>query len=138
MSNEMMKHGVISWNELMTSDARSACVFYTELFGWDSEEMSMEEGMHYTVFKSGDRQVGGMMTLPPEAAEMGAPPHWGSYVTVDDVDAVAAKVDELGGKVLVPPMDVPKVGRFTTFQDPQGAVISAITYSKEECEDQDK
>jgi predicted enzyme related to lactoylglutathione lyase len=136
MSDELLKHGAISWNELLTTDVRGACVFYTELFGWTAEEMSMDEGMHYTVFKTGDRQVGGMMTLPEEAAQMGAPPHWGSYVTVDDVDAIAAKVDELGGKILVPPTDVPSVGRFTTFQDPQGAVISAITYvPMEECQD---
>jgi predicted enzyme related to lactoylglutathione lyase len=49
-------------------------------------------------------------------------------VTVDDVDAVAAKVKAGGGNVLVPPTDVPQVGRFCVFADPQGAVISAITY----------
>lgn len=136
MSDDLLKHGVISWNELLTSDVRGACVFYTELFGWTAEEMSMSEDMHYTVFKSGDRQIGGMMALPAEAAQMGAPPHWGAYVTVHDVDAIAGKVSELGGKILVPPMDVPHVGRFTTFQDPHGAVISAITYApREECPD---
>jgi predicted enzyme related to lactoylglutathione lyase len=136
MSDEMLQHGVIGWNELLTSDVEGAQSFYTQVFGWTAEDMSMSEDMHYVVFKSGERQVGGMMTLPPEAAQMGAPPHWGSYVTVDDVDLIAQKVGELGGKILVPPMDVPKVGRFTTFQDPQGAVISAITYApSENCPD---
>jgi hypothetical protein len=51
---------------------------------------------------------------------------------VDDVDAIAAKVTELGGRVLVPPMDIPTVGRFATFQDPQGAVISAITNARKD------
>ena len=50
------------------------------------------------------------------------------YVTVDDIDATVAKVKELGGNVIVPPTDIPKVGRFSVFADPQGAVISAITY----------
>ncbi len=53
---------------------------------------------------------------------------WGIYVTVSDVDATAKKVGELGGKILFPPTDIPNVGRFCVIQDPQGAVISAITY----------
>ena len=44
------------------------------------------------------------------------------YVTVNDVDAVAKNAQELGGKILM--------GRFCVIQDPQGAVISAITYAK--------
>jgi len=68
------------------------------------------------------------MKIPPQA--QGAPPHWGAYVTVDDVDATARRAEELGGKVLVPPQDIPGVGRFCVVQDPQGAVISAMTYER--------
>jgi predicted enzyme related to lactoylglutathione lyase len=57
---------------------------------------------------------------------------WGVYVTVDDVDATAAKAEELGGKILVPPTDIPNVGRFCVLQDPQGSVISAITYAMDD------
>lgn len=52
---------------------------------------------------------------------------WGTYITVDDVDATVAKA-ELGGKVLMPPMDVLSVGKFALIQDPQGATFCAITY----------
>ena len=69
------------------------------------------------------------MTIPPQAE--GAPPSWGIYVTVDDVDATANKAEELGAKILVPLTDIPNVGRFFVLQDPQGAVISAITYTNE-------
>ncbi len=48
--------------------------------------------------------------------------------TPDDADAIAAKCAELGGKIIVPPRDIPEVGRFCVIQDPQGAVISAIAY----------
>ena len=58
------------------------------------------------------------------------PPAWGGYVTVNDVDAVVAKVAGLGGQVLMPPTDIPTVGRFATIQDPQGATLSLITYAK--------
>ncbi len=132
MDERMMKHGIIGWNELLTTNVGAATSFYTKLFGWTAEEMSADGEMHYTIFKAGENQVGGMMTLPQEAADMGAPPHWGAYVTVDDVDAIAKEAVELGAKMLVPLMDVASVGRFCTFQDPQGAVISVITYATPE------
>ena len=84
------------------------------------------ENMKYTIVKVGEEGVGGIMPIPPQA--QGSPPNWGVYVTVDNIDATAKKAKELGGKVLVPPTDIPNVGRFAVLQDPQGAVISAITY----------
>jgi predicted enzyme related to lactoylglutathione lyase len=53
---------------------------------------------------------------------------WGSYITVDDVDATADRAKELGGNIIVPITNVPTVGRFCMIQDPQGAVFSVITY----------
>ena len=86
--------------------------------------------MDYTVVKVEDESVGGIMPIPPKAE--GTPPNWGGYVTVDDVDATARKAEELGAKILVPLTDIPNVGRFFVLQDPQGAVISAITYAMNE------
>ena len=121
----MLRHGAFSWCELMTSDVEAAKRFYTELLGWTTEEAQVP-GMSYTIVKTGEVGIGGIMSVPPQAA--GAPPHWGTYVTVDDVDATARKAQELGAKTIVPLTDIPNVGRFYTFQDPQGAVISVITY----------
>ncbi len=125
MNDQYKLHGAFSWCELMTSDLEGAKTFYTGLFGWTMEEFPMQ-GMPYTVIKAGDREVGGMMATPPETAAM--PPAWGTYVTVNDVDATAEKAKQLGGKVLIEPQDIPDVGRFCLIQDPQGACISAITY----------
>ena len=58
------------------------------------------------------------------------PPSWDIYVTVDDVDAVVTSVTELGGKVIRPAFNIPEVGRFCQVQDPQGAVIMAMSYLK--------
>ena len=54
-------------------------------------------------------------------------PRWSSYVAVDDVDAAAGRVEGLGGKVSVPPMDIPNTGRFCVVTDPTGASLSLIT-----------
>lgn len=125
MDEICMKHGAFSWCELMTSDVEAAKAFYGKLFGWQTEDMPMP-GMNYTVINVAGKGVGGIMTTPPGA--QGMPPMWGVYVTVDDVDATARLTVELGGKVLVEPTDIPKVGRFCVIQDPQGASIAAITY----------
>ena len=129
MNDPFKTHGAFSWCELMTPDPEAAKRFYGTLFGWTLEDMDMGRGT-YTVVKAGGAAIGGIMKRPPECAP-DAPPHWGTYVTVEDVDATARKAEALGAKTLVPPTDIPKVGRFCMLQDPQGAVIAAITYVKE-------
>jgi predicted enzyme related to lactoylglutathione lyase len=120
-------HGAFSWCELLTTDVDAAKRFYGTLFGWTLEDVNMT-GTTYTLVKTGEQGIGGIMQTPRQAA--GAPPHWGAYVTVDDVDATAGKAVELGAKICVPPTDIPNVGRFCVLQDPQGAAISVITYMK--------
>jgi predicted enzyme related to lactoylglutathione lyase len=125
MNDERMKHGAFGWNELMTTDVAAARRFYGALFGWETEDYPVE-GMNYVMVKVDGKEVGGMMALPPDCA--GMPPAWGVYITVTDVDATARQAEELGGKVLRPPMDIPDVGRFCVLQDPQGATLCAMTY----------
>jgi len=85
--------------------------------------------MGYTMLlvKGMEAPFGGVMELPEEAAEMGALPHWLCFINVDDVDASAAKVTELGGQVFRPPSDTPEGGRFAVVADPQGAVFALYT-----------
>jgi predicted enzyme related to lactoylglutathione lyase len=118
-------HGAFSWSELTTSDPAKAGAFYAALFGWKVDTMDMGTGPYHVV-KAGDASVGGIMGPPPGAPAM--PPAWVPYVTVTDVDATAKQCTELGGKLLVPPMDIPTVGRMAVLQDPQGATINVITY----------
>jgi predicted enzyme related to lactoylglutathione lyase len=125
MDEKLKKHGAISWSELITTDVAGAKSFYGELFGWTFDDMPMENSV-YSVFSANGEEIGGMMPLAPEVQEM--PPCWGQYVTVHDVDAVAEKAAANGGKIAMPPRDIPEVGRFCVIQDPQGAFISIITY----------
>lgn len=120
------RHGAFSWAELMTPNPEGAKSFYSSLLGWELQDFPMEN-FAYTVVKTGGEQIGGIMPLPPGApAHM--PPSWGCYITVDDVDAIAEKAFSLGANVLVPPQDIPSVGRFAVLQDPQGAMFNIITY----------
>lgn len=118
-------HGSICWTELGSKDVEAAKKFYTELLGWKLTE-SKAAGMSYTEIVVGEQHVGGMYQITAECGG-DAPSHWMSYVAVDDVDEAARRVWELGGKVSVPPMDIPNVGRFCVINDPAGAAISLIT-----------
>ncbi len=117
--------GAFSWSELTTTDPAAAAAFYSQLFGWTIKDPDAAMGGYRAVQVEG-QGVAGIMALPPGAPPM--PPHWGCYITVADADQTGAQCLSLGGKVLVPPMDIPGVGRMLVLQDPQGAVISAIAY----------
>jgi uncharacterized protein len=123
--SDLLKQGAFSWAELATTDVEGAKQFYTALFGWTTE-LAPVEGMSYTLAKVGQERVAGIMSNHCSGGEI--TPHWGIYITVDDVDATARKAESLGGKVLMPPTDIPKVGRFSALMDPQGVMFSVITY----------
>jgi predicted enzyme related to lactoylglutathione lyase len=118
--------GAFSWSELTTTDPAAAAAFYGKLFGWTVKAPDPNMG-GYRVVAIGEQGVAGISGMQPGAPAM--PSHWGNYVTVGDIDHTTGLCESLGGKVLVPPMDVPGVGRMAVFMDPQGAVISAITYA---------
>lgn len=118
------KPGSVCWTELASRDAAAAGKFYAEIFGWDPTEQEMEGLGKYTVFMKGEAQAGGMLQMTEEWGD--TPSHWMVYFAVEDCDASANRVEELGGSVCVPPTDIPTVGRFAVVNDPQGAVFSII------------
>ena len=112
--------GLFVWYELLTSDVDAAVAFYGAVAGWGAEAMPMPGG-DYRMFKTGQGFAAGVTTLPASAKAMGAPSHWLGYLAVDDVDAATATAKAQGATVYQPPMDIPRVGRFAIFGDPQGA-----------------
>lgn len=97
---------------------------------WQLQDVD-SEGITNTLAKVGDQEAAGIRAIPTEAA--GMPPMRGAYVTADDVDLSAKRTQELSGKVIVPPKEIPGVGCFCVIQDPQGATLSLIHYAP--CED---
>ena len=120
--NAHSHHGRFVWYDLMTTDPKAARAFYTELFGWNVQEADMGPGGIYTMLKNGDTTFGGIAASPP-----GAPSSWVGYVHVDDLDATVSQATQLGGKVLMPIMPIPEVGRFAIIADPHGGVVGPIT-----------
>jgi len=115
--------GSLCWVELATRDTDRARGFYAGLFGWGTRRMEGSP-QAYEAFTRGEERVGGMFGITPGMGEM--PSTWFPYFAVEDTDATAARVKELGGEVVMGPEDIPDVGRFCFLQDPQGAMFYVI------------
>ncbi len=122
-----MTPGTFGWNELVTADTEACEAFFTRLMGWTTDTNPMEEGGVYTFFKQGDRPVGGMMSMQSLGLE-DVPSHWMAYLTVEDVDAACARCRDLGGRILMEPMDVKGIGRFAIIADPSDAALGLAQY----------
>lgn len=111
--------GDFEWAELMTTDVQGALGFYGENFNWaGGDVMKMPVGEYHMVTLDG-APVCGFMDKP---AKMPASA-WAHYVKVDDVQATAARVGELGGAVLDGPTTIPGMVTFAIVSDPTGAVF---------------
>ena len=127
MADNSKRHGVFSLHELLTTDLTSAKEFYGELLGWTFTETTNINGNPYIVIHNEGEFIGGMMQKE-EFVPDDVPSLWDPYIAVDNVEASAKRVEELGGKIVLPPTDIPKLGRFCVIKDPQGASLNLITY----------
>ncbi len=114
--------GTPNWVDLGTTDQAAAKDFYGALFGWTFVDNPVDETntVFYTMASRNDSVVAG---IGPLNAPDGVPPHWNSYVSVDDIDATVAKVAGAGGTVIAPPFPVVEAGRMAVIQDPTGALL---------------
>ena len=117
--------GAIMWVELMAKDTKGAAEFYVKVLGVETGQMAGP--VPYTMIKVGGNDVAGMMNISdmgPEAANV--PPNWSIYFGTTDADSTVENARSLGATVVVPPNDIPGIGRFSVLQDPQGAVFSVF------------
>jgi predicted enzyme related to lactoylglutathione lyase len=113
--------GSFCWIELGTTDQSAAKNFYGSIFGWTAIDHPMGPDGVYTIFQLERRDAAAAYTLRADQRAQHVPPHWMLYIMVDNVDASAAKVPQLGGKVIVAPFDVMDAGRMAVIADPAGA-----------------
>jgi predicted enzyme related to lactoylglutathione lyase len=127
--------GRFVWHELHTSDRPKAAKFYKQLIGWETKDVPMGPGEPYTLCQREGKDIAG---ITKSMAPANVPPHWLAYIAVDNVDASAAKIKELGGKVLMAPTDIPNIGRFAPVTDPQGAAFAIYKSSSPAPEETEK
>lgn len=120
--NPMETHGAVSWIEHSGPDAHKAKAFYETVLGWSVAETATPAGQYQTIIL-GEKPIGGFSPQPGNEG-------WRVYVTVDDVDVRLALAKENKAQIVLDAMTVPGVGRMATIEDPFGAKICLIDYSK--------
>lgn len=107
----------IGWFEIIGGDASRLHSFYTGLFGWG---INANNEMQYGLVSDQDAGIGGGIGPDPE----GGPGYVTFYVGVDDINASMARAEQLGGKTIMPPTELPDFGvTFALFADPEGHIV---------------
>jgi uncharacterized protein len=113
--------GTFSWTDLTTPDQDAAKRFYSALFAWEADDQPVGEDAVYSLMMLDGQRVAAISPQPQQQRDVGAPPLWNSYITVESADAALARASELGGQVHADAFDVFDAGRMGVVQDPQGA-----------------
>ena len=113
--------GSFIWYELMTPDPEGAKAFYDAVVGWSFGDAAADYNGYRMINRKDGGFAGGVLQLTNEMQQHGARPTWLGYIYVPDVDRAAGKIEDAGGKALMPAMDIPNVGRIAMVADPQGA-----------------
>ena len=108
--------GSVQWTECFSSDVDRSLAFFQQSFGLGNDTMPMPSGGAYNMLKSGEKRVGGAVQDPHEGNDS----HWLNWVSVQDVDATAAAIEQHGGSLVAPAWDQPGMGRMAIARDPAG------------------
>jgi uncharacterized protein len=114
--------GHFAWNELPSKNPEASVKFYTQIGDFTESKMDMGPAGTYHVLESDGQPRAGIM-----AQQMPEAPHaWLPYVHVASADQSADKAKRLGATIVVPPTDIPNVGRFAILVDAQGAATGIL------------
>jgi predicted enzyme related to lactoylglutathione lyase len=104
--------------EIPTSDIEGAKKFYSELFGW---KMNLIPAMNYMAFETGREPGGGFLKV--DKVVSGGEQSVLIHVFTEDIQVTLARATELGGIVVKEKVEIPDIGWYALFADPEGNVI---------------
>jgi predicted enzyme related to lactoylglutathione lyase len=144
--------GTWNMNELSTPDVEAARAFYGTVFGWELDSLDFGGdptwmarvpgyGEFLTRYEPGMKERQAEAGVPtgfadavawvsrPTAERLSDTPTWSTIFAVADTDGIANRAVELGGSIVVPPMDASEDVRLAVLADPFGAVFTASRYA---------
>lgn len=113
-----MGQPVVHW-ELMSRDPAKIADFYEKLFGW---KIDHRPEMNYRIVDTGAGAGINGGIIKPERPEPW-PGQTLFYIAVDDLAAYRAKIAAGGGRIQVEEQQVPGMGAFCLFTDPEGRLL---------------
>lgn len=125
--------GTLLWTDLFTADPSGAADFYSKLFGWEVQNLGATDN-DYRVFFQDGRPVAGVVNGPqaPDGERGG---RWISYVSVEDVKETVSRATADGGRVILPPVNIPNRGEHAILTDPEGAIFGLLRTTTGDPED---
>ena len=112
-----MGRPVVHW-ELWSKEPEKVSKFYARVFDWDVNHMP--EMNYHLVMTGGEGGINGGIMKPQEGPWPG---NMAFYIDVDDLAKYREKIVEAGGKIVVEEMQIPGIGAFSLFADPDGRVL---------------
>ena len=114
-----------SWLELNTTDPVTAVHFYSSTLGWEFEASQLPEGGDYWVAKHNNKPVGGIFSLTQDD-DQEIPPHWMTYMQVDNIQKAQEAAQVSGGDVTRPTLQLKGIGKLSIITDNDGALVGLI------------
>jgi uncharacterized protein len=109
--------------EISADDPKRAMAFYDKVFGWKYQKY--EGGnMDYWLVTAGEKSEPGINGAIQPRTQL--PQSVISTIMVDSIDDTITKIIENGGQIVVPKMEIPKVGVMVYFQDTEGNIFGAM------------
>ena len=105
----------VTWFEVVGKDGPALQKFYSDAFGWQLQDPA---NMGYGMLMQPEKGIGGGIGQAPDGSE-----HVTFYVEVDDPQAALDKIEQLGGKTVMPPSEPMEGTRIALFADPEGHVV---------------
>lgn len=106
----------ISHVEFMGSDGAGQQKFYSQVFGWKTEEVP---GFNEYYMVNEDAGISAAVGKGPEQN----PSYLTVYIDVESIDDTLAQVEQAGGQTIMPRTVIPDVVTFAMFADPAGNVV---------------
>lgn len=108
----------VTWFEISTSEAKAVREFYAELFGWN---LQILDAHNYALVDTGvEGAVAGGI------GEARGPNQVVFYIEVNDPQAYPDRIEESGGRTVVPVTEIPGLVTFAHFADPEGNVVGLV------------
>lgn len=103
--------------EIKAQNGEELGKFYSGLFGWHAQKFGDQN--YVLIDTHAGKGINGAIgdTDAPNAT---------FYIEVPDLKPALDEIESLGGKIRIPPTEVPNVVTFATFADPEGNVIGLV------------
>jgi uncharacterized protein len=125
--DELADPGEWIWSSLVTRDPGTGAAFYQAVFGYEVFDLPEDDGLQHVLLSTSDYARASANTLPVDTSKRH--PHWVNFVRVVSTTDAVAKVQSLGGRVLVEPHPDRHGGLVAVVADPAGAPFGLLEWT---------